>query len=109
VKNCEPQRTVSILTCSLSLLVVALGTCAMLASIMILWLPQGKLFGFTLIHILPVSFIAIWGAGTLIAYIKHRSVSLTVALLAIGAFLWLPHFIRHYVTVSIRASVVQPW
>jgi hypothetical protein len=88
VKNCEPRRTVRILTWSLSLLVVALGTCALLASIVISWLPRGKLFGFTLIHILPVSFIAIWGAGTVIAYIKHRSVSLTVALVAIGVFLW---------------------
>ena len=87
MKNCEPRRTVRILTWSLSLLVVALGTCALLASIVISWLPRGKLFGFTLIQILPVSFIVIWGTGTLIAYIKHRSVRLTVALLAIGAFL----------------------
>ncbi len=69
------------------LLGAAVCACGFLTATVLLLSPRGRLAGMTAIEFVPISFLIIWTAGTLLAYRKSGSLQLALQLLAAGAVL----------------------
>lgn len=97
----------SLLAWSLSLLAIAVVADGLIATSMLAFLPQGKLFGITAFQVVPCVYMLTWGSGITAAYRRSRSIKFVAKLAVVGVALLLVLPICLFIAIFLITGPLQ--